>query len=113
MKLNLVKSIISILISALIAWGLYELSNYESKRLILAITSGVALSIGLIISFAGTFENMRYGVSIRLMMGIYSIIALILNFVFAFYDFSATVYFISNGLLLLIVVLICYSIYRA
>lgn len=112
MKINFVQTIIAIVLSALIAYGLYNFHNGENKML-LSAGSFIFLSISLILSIGVNFEQSRTTTNIRVVSGIFFAIALASNLIFSFLKFTTPSYVIINGILLLVFILIAYSINRA
>lgn len=112
MKVNLVQTIIAIAVSGLIAYGLYNFHDSENK-ILLSVGSFVFLSVTLALSIGVNFEQSRTTTNIRVVSGIFFAVALISNLIFNFLSFSEPSYIITNGILLLIYVLIAYSINRA
>ena len=112
MKINFVQTIIAIAVSALIAYGLYHFHNGVNQML-LSIGSFVFLSVTLALSIGVNFEQSRTTTNIRVVSGIFFAVALISNLIFNFLSFSEPSYVITNGILILIYVLIVYSINKA
>jgi len=112
MKINFVQAFIAIALSALIAYGLYSFHNGGNKILLCA-GSFVFLSVSLILSFGINFEQSRTTTNIRVLSGFFFTIALIINLLFNFISFSVASYIVTNGILLLIYILIVYSINKA
>jgi len=71
------------------------------------------LSVTLALSIGVNFERSRTTTNIRVVSGIFFAVALISNLIFNFLSFSEPSYIITNGILLLIYILIAYSINRA
>lgn len=112
MKINFVQTLIAIAVSALIAYGLYHFNNGENQ-ILLSIGSFVFLSVTLALSIGVNFEQPRTTTNIRIVSGIFFAVALISNLIFNLLNFSGPSYVITNGILILIYVLIAYSINRA
>ena len=112
MKLNVVKTIIAIAVSVLIAYGLYSFHDSENKVL-LSLGSFVFLGMTLVITIGVNFEQPRTTTNIRVVSGIFFTIALISNLIFSSFTFSIPSYIITNGILLLIFVLTTYSLNKA
>ena len=112
MKVNIVQTIIAIAVSLLIAYGLYSFHDSENK-ILLSLGSFIFLATTLIISIGVNFEQSRTTTNIRVVSGIFFTIAFASNLIFSFFTFSTPSYIITNGILLLIFVLIVYSINRA
>jgi len=109
MKLNFVQTIIAIAVSLLIAYGLYSFHDSENK-ILLSLGSFVFLATTLVIAIGVNFEQSRTTTNIRVVSGIFFVIALASNLIFSFFTFSTPSYVITNGILLLIFALIAYSI---
>jgi hypothetical protein len=112
MKLNFVQTIITIAVSLLIAYGLYSFHDSENK-ILLSLGSFVFLATTLVIAIGVNFEQSRTTTNIRVVSGIFFVIALASNLIFSYFIFSTPTYVITNGILFLIFVLIVYSINKA
>ena len=109
MKIDIIKTSIVIALSLLIAYASYILSNIENK-LLLSIGSFVFIAITLIMTFGINFEQTRTTINIRVVSGIFFIIALISNIVFLFIKFNNPIYIMINGILFLVFLLMVFSI---
>ena len=106
MKINLVQTIIAIAVSGLIAYGLYNFHDGENQ-ILLSVGSFVFLSVTLALSIGVSFEQSRTTTNIRVVSGIFFAVALISNLIFQLLEvFPEPSYIITNGILLLIYVLI-------
>ncbi len=112
MKINFVQTIIALAVSFLIAYGLYSFHSSENK-ILLSAGSFVFLATSLVISIGINFEFPRTTTNIKVVSGIFFTIALIINLIFTFINFSVPSYVIINGILLLVFILIVYSINKA
>jgi len=112
MKINFVQTIIAIAVSLLIAYGLYSFHDSENK-ILLSAGSFVFLAITLILTIGTSFELPRTTTNVRVISGIFFAVALISNLIFTFIAFSIPSYVITNGILLLVFILIAYSINKA
>lgn len=110
MKVNFVQTTIAIAISGLISCGFYNFHNSENK-LFLNIGGFIFLLITLAVSIGINFELSRTTTNIRVVSGIFFTNALISHLIFTFFGFTEPSYLITNGILLLIYVLIVDSIY--
>lgn len=109
MKLNLIPTIIAIAICSLIAYGLYCI-NDSGNKLLLSIGGFIIISITLIIAMGSKFINQRKGTNIKLVSGIFFLLALFSNLLFAFNSFLVSSYIIINGIILLTFITIAYTI---
>ena len=113
MKINIVPTIISLAISALIAYALYVLCKTEGQELLLAIGGGIATFIPLTTTLGVRFEQSRTSANIATLGGVFTGIMLICCFIFALVRFSPPVFIIVAGILLLVFIMIVYAIARA
>ena len=112
MKLNVVQTVIAIAVSLLIAYGLFCFLDSENK-ILLSVGSFVFLATTLAITIGVDFEQTRTTTNVRVVSGIFFVIAFASNLIFSFFTFSTPSYIITNGILLLIFSLIVYSINKA
>lgn len=112
MKLNFVKSIISIAVSGLIAYGFYSFHE-SNNRLLLSVGSFLFLSLTLLFTLAVSFEQSRTTTMTRSTSAIFFVIAFASNLIFSFFTFTTPIYVIVNGIAFLTYSLITYSISRA
>lgn len=112
MKLNFVKSIISLAVSSLIAYGFYSFHESNNK-LLLTAGSFLFLSLTLLFTLGVSFEQSRTTTMIRTTSAIFFVIAFASNLTFSFFTFSTPIYVIVNGIGFLTYSLITYSISRA
>jgi hypothetical protein len=112
MKINFVQTIIAIVLSLLIAYGLYGFHDGYNK-LLLSAGSFAFLATTLAITIGASFDLPRTTTNIRVVSGIFFAIALISNLIFTFINFFVPSYVIINGILLLVYILIAYSINKA
>ena len=110
MKLNIIPIIISVGISALIAYGFYNFHNSLNKE-VLIYGSFIFSLITLICSIGINFEFPRTTANIKTVSIIFFAISLISNFVFTYFD-SFALYIIVNGILFMIFTLIIHSLYK-
>ena len=101
MKINFVQTIIAVALSSLIAYGLYSFHESENK-IVLSLGSFVFLATTLLITIGVNFEQSRTTTNVRVVSGIFFVIALSSNLIFSFFKFSTPSYVITNGILLLI-----------
>ena len=112
MKIDFVKSLIAIAVSALVTYGLYNIGG-EGDKLILVCGSSLFLALTLTGSIGINFKFPRTTTNIRIVSSIFFIIAFSSNLVFSFITFSIPSYVITNGILSLLFILISYSIFKA
>jgi hypothetical protein len=112
MKINFIKTIIGIAVGSLIAYALFSIHHHQNKILI-SIGSFIFFAVTLVFTFGTSFEYSRTTTNVRVVSGVFFVVALISNLIFAFINFSVPSYVIINGILLLIFTLITYSIGKA
>ena len=114
MKLSVVPSIISLAISVLFAWGLYNWCQDADMQLLLSVFGGISM----LLTFGGTltisFEEYRTTVNVRVLSGIFAFLIVCSNAVFCCVSsFTTPLYVIINGTLLLSWLLAVYGIVKA
>ena len=112
MKLDVVKSLIAVAISVLLAYTCYEICNYEHVQRVIAVGSFITIAIPILLALGVSSQSERSSVMLKALSWIFLLIELISNGVFVFFDFSIPIYIIINGLILLMFALIYNSIYR-
>jgi hypothetical protein len=112
MKINFVQSIIAIAISSLIAYGFYSF-HQGTNSILLSAGSFVFLTSTLLFAIGASFELPRTTMNVKVVSGIFFLMGLISNLIFTFIVFSPPLYIISNGILLLVFILISYLIIKA
>lgn len=109
MKIKVVPTIVAVAASALIAFGLYTWCKTDGQQILLAIGSFLTLFISLATCIGISFEG-RTTANTATVGGLFFAILFISNLIFTFVQFHPQVYVILNGLLLLILILIIYTI---
>ena len=112
MKVKLIPAIVAVLLSILIAYGLWSFHNFDNK-ILLSVGGFVFCAVALFFTFGVSFELPRTTTNIRFLSITFFIIALVSNLIFCFANFSVPLYVILNGILLLAYILIVYSIAKA
>jgi hypothetical protein len=112
MKIDIIKTLIAIAVSALIAYGFYSFHNTENTQLLTLIVF-IELFITSFLVLGLRFELNRTTIHVRTVSTIFFFVFLIINILFSFFSFSIPVYIILNGLLFLTNILIVYSLLKA
>lgn len=112
MKLDWIKSLIVVCLTALIAYGFYEFANEESNKLLLSIGSFLLISITAIFSFGVNLNEPRIGMMFKTLSIVWFFLVIVENFIFSFFNFSIPLYIILNGTTILLYAIIAVSIYR-
>jgi len=112
MKINFVQMIIAVAVSLLIAYGLFCFHDSENK-ILLSVGSFIFLASTLILTLGTSFELPRTTTNVRVVSGIFFVIALISSLIFTFINFAIPTYIITNGILFLVFVSVVYSIQKA
>lgn len=112
MKVDFVKSLIALGISALVAYGLYSLCDVESLRWLLALVEGAMLTLLSVFTLGVSAEKERTSIVLKVLSGTMFAVVAVVNFIFAFCDFNKPLFVIVNGLCLLLYALVAVSVYR-
>ena len=109
MKIKIVPALVSILLCALIAYGLFSIHKFDNQ-ILLSVGGFIFCAATLFCAFGINFDLPRTTTNIRFLSIAFFFIALVNNLIFCFINFSVPLYIILNGILLLIFILITYSI---
>lgn len=112
MKLDIIKTLIAIAVSALIAYGFYSFHHTENS-LLLTLVVFIELFLTSFLILGLRFNLSRTTTNVRTVSSIFFILFLLLNIGFSFFYFSKPLFIILHGLLVLIFILITYSIVKA
>lgn len=112
MKIDIVKTIIALGVSALITYGFYSFHESENSQLLL-IACFIELFLTSFLVLGLRFSLSRTTTNVRTVSSIFFIVFLLLNIGFSFFNFSKSLFIILNGLLVLTFILITYSIVKA
>ncbi len=112
MKIDYIYSACIAGISAMLAWGAYELQSAENLQIITAIVTFLALTISGICSFALKAGEERSSIMARVASAVIFFFMIALNFVFAFFDYSIPLYIILNAITLIILLIANRSIIK-
>lgn len=112
MRINVIKSLIAIAISALLAYACYAICAYEHVRWIITIGAFLTIATPTLLTIGITAKKARSATMLSALSGVLLFVEIVANGIFAFFDFSIPVYVITNGLILLIYILIYNSIYQ-
>ncbi len=113
MRIDVVKTVLAIVLSTLLAYAFYSISSYESKRLLLAIVSFVELSVLTVASLGIKLKETRTSWVLMAWTVAVCIVACAMNLVFSFFDFNIPTFVILNGLLVIIYLLVYSCVYKA
>ena len=112
MKIDFVKSLIAVAISALLAYACYEICNYEQVRWVITIGAFLTIAIPALFAMGVTAKYERTAVMLKALSYLLFVVEIVVNGIFVFFDFRIPVYIITNGLLLLLWLSIYHSIYK-
>ena len=111
MQINPVNALIAVLLSALIAYALWSFDGTLANHV--AVGAFVFLVATLVPLIGGSYERPRNGFNLRVTSGVFCVIALLDNILFASFDFSATAYIVTTASLFLVYVLLANAVYNA
>ncbi len=113
MKIDIIRLIVAIALSALIAWGFSALSVDASSALTLGIVSSIELVFFLSMLIAVNIPDYpRTCVMMRTASGLGILVTLVINGIYAFIGVGNS-YYIISGIVLLTFLLILNSIYKS
>lgn len=109
MKVNVFLTMISIMLALLIGYLSYLIAEGKENDLLCGIGTSVCLITTLIPTIGLQYESGRLGVSIRVLSTLFFIVFLVCNFCFAGFGINVPYYIITNGIMLLIFLVIFYK----
>lgn len=112
MKIDGTKSIITILLCALLAYGFYAICDVQELKWLLCISSFLTTAVTGLFTIGVSLTAERTSMMFKAFSGIAFGIFIIMNLIFSFIDFNIPFYVIINGLLLLIYALAAVSMSR-
>ena len=112
MKIDVIKTIIAVTLSALLAYACYEICNFERVQWVITIGAFITIVIPCVLSMGVSANEERLGIMLKTLSSVILAIEIISNFVFVFLDFGIPVYVIINGILLLLYALVYNSMYN-
>ncbi len=113
MKIDIVKILISLVLSGLVAFGIYANSEAESTKILLTLMAFCFLAVASVFTFGISDKQGRSSIMIKTTSSLFFVIALIMNVAFSFYPIASEAIIISNGVSFLVYVLIVNSIWRS
>lgn len=113
MKINVVPTVISAALVALIGYALYSISSPDENAWLLTLVGGVYLFLTLWGSMGYSIEGCNRVVNMKIVSGVFFVIGLIMEITFAIIGFTLPIFIILHGGLLLVCILITHSLYKA
>jgi len=104
--------IVAIGLSALIAYGLFSLTEGENKELV-GIGTGVFSLATLITALGVSYKNSRVGANVRTAGMLFFMLGIGSNITFSLLSLSKPAYIVTNGILILTFLLIANFIAKA
>lgn len=111
MKVNPVNSLIAVMLSTIMAYGLWSLGG-ELKNYV-AVGAFVFFVGTLLPLIGGGYGQTRNGVNLRVVSGTFFVLGLVVNSVFGIFSFSATAYIVTSALIFLVYVFIANAVFGA
>lgn len=113
MKLNSIKTIISVGISIALGIFCFEIAHVDNYRnwIVLGVT-GISMFICLSSAIACDFQCKHRNANMKVCAWIFSILALIVNLAFCTFEYNINIYIVSISLLVLLNVGILYALYK-
>lgn len=114
MKINFIPSIIAIVLSALIAFGMYSWCRCKDMNLLIAIVSGMCMCLTSGLALGISWSDARKSTNIKIVSSVFASLEIAINVIFcSLITFSVPAYIITIGISLLIWMLIIYGIAKA
>lgn len=110
MKVNVVLTVLSVVISLLLGYAVYSVAGIDPKALLAGICSAACFMCTLIPAFGIRYETMGMSVNLRVLSMVAFVVMLISHFSFAAILIKMPYYIIVNGLIICIYFGVAYSI---
>lgn len=112
MKIDWIKTLIAVLINALMVYGMYVTCSSDTLRDILIGVSAVVLTITGVFTLGVSVEGERSAIMVKIVSGIFYAVLLVVNWIFTVVEFTIPLFIIINGILLLLYALVIVSMAR-
>lgn len=112
MKLDVVKTVIAVALSLLVAYGMYAFDASEHGWLLPGVTF-VEMLLFLITALGLKIEWLRTMANIKIVAWVFFLIGLIANIIFSRFNFDVAAFILTNGCVSLIFALLVYSLAKA
>lgn len=112
MKIDIIKTLIALGISALLAYGFYSFHHSENIEL-LVIISFIEFFIVSFFVLGLKFELNRTTSNVKVVSSIFFFVFLVKNILFSFFTFPKQLFILISGIIVLILMLIVYSLLKA
>lgn len=113
MKVDIIRTVIAVLLGALIGWGYYAMTGDADSQRPLGFAMGTEAALACFALFGISYEDrQRSGVMIRTASGTGLAILLVMNGIYAWTGVN-TSFYVLNGILALIVLLAVNGAYKA
>lgn len=109
MKVNVFLMFISIALTSLLGYWIYDTANGDENDVLCGICSSVCLLSTLVPTIGLQYERGRIGVNVRVLSVLFFLVFLISHFCFAIWGVTMPSYVIVNGILLVIFLSILYK----
>lgn len=114
MKINIIPSIIAIILSMLIALGMYSWCRCKDMNLLIAIVGGICICLTSGLALGISWEDVRKSINIKIVSSVFASLEIAINVIFcSLITFSIPAYIITIGISLLIWMLVIYGISKA
>jgi hypothetical protein len=109
MKINVFLTIISLLLTSLLGYLIFNIAEGDENAVLGGIVSGICFAVTIIPIIGLQYESSRLGVNIRLLSGLFFIVFFICHYCYAAWGINTPHYIIVNGFILIINLSILYK----
>ncbi|MCQ2326126.1 MAG: hypothetical protein MJZ71_01030 [Bacteroidales bacterium] len=113
MKVKTISVIIALVISLLIAYGLYSYCVCKDNDLLLAVGGTISLFLSLASCIGLKFDYGRTTTNVSAIGGVFFLLFIVSNIIFMLVQFAVPIYVVVNGLLLSVMLLAIYKVAKA
>lgn len=110
MKIDFFLTIVSVLLSALLAYVVFLFTDTNDQQIAFTVMSGVCFLSSFLPMIGMKYESGRKATNVRVLAFIFFIVYAISHAVFAFTGFALESYIIVNGIILLVLLGLLYKL---
>ncbi len=113
MKINIILTLITLAISALLGFWVYSIAAAESHAILAGVFSTICFTIPLIMGLCVSYNTSASLINVRTLSVVFLMIMLVSHFYYAYSGILMPFYLIINGILICIYVAIVYAIIKS
>lgn len=113
MKANLFLTLISLMLAALVGYLAFNVASGDEYDIVCGICSGICFAATIIPTIGLQYESGRLATNIKVLSALFFVVFLISHFCFAGFGVKMPYYIITNGILLMVYILVLYKMSKS